>query len=122
MKSLNWVRTKSVDAASQQAPKGPGVYAIGQVQREAGLIVSVAWQYVGCAKTQLGRRIGQHRMTDERNMDLRRWLTGHPAGLEVWFASTSSVKEATNVERQLIQRLDPPFNILLRPPSDKKAA
>ena len=111
----NWKTARSIRAASRLAPHTPGVYALGLVERESGLIVAPTWMYVGRATTSLSRRLSQHRTVDERNVALRNWMASIPAGFEVWFSSTTDAGAAVAIERRLIGELDPPFNTLLRP-------
>jgi excinuclease UvrABC nuclease subunit len=106
---------RSVRTAARIAPNAPGVYAIGRVRRDHGLVVKTTWMYVGRSTTSLSRRLRGHRTTDEQNLALRAWLASNPGDLEVWFTSVESAKQAVALERALIRQLDPPFNVMLRP-------
>jgi excinuclease UvrABC nuclease subunit len=112
---LQWEVTRSIRAAGQIAPASPGVYTIGEISRECGLIIVARWRYVGRATARLNRRLYDHRTVAEKNLRLRNWLASHPADLEVWFASTPLTDDATWIEAHLIKTLNPDFNVLLKP-------
>jgi excinuclease UvrABC nuclease subunit len=105
-----WVASPSIGAAARIAPNSPGVYAIGQVKREAGLPVEVEWVYVGRSTKGLRNRLNQHEPIVERNEDLRWWLSDRHADTEVWFTTTATESDAVALEAELILSLDPRFN------------
>jgi hypothetical protein len=115
-KSWPWVANTSVRNASMQAPRRPGIYAIGTVERLAGLPVGIRWVYVGRAvgKAGLRGRLRQHEPVLERNPALRLWLADRHPGTEVWFAATGTADTAIALEKALIQRLNPRFNSIGR--------
>jgi excinuclease UvrABC nuclease subunit len=105
-----WVLTTSVEAAVRRAPNSPGVYAIGRVERKAGLPVLTEWVYVGRSTKGLRRRLAEHRPIAERNPGLRVWLMGRDPETEVWFTTTSSEADAVSLEAELIRDLNPSLN------------
>src|SRR4051794_8633902 len=109
-KQLRWEVSRSVGAAGRTAPSRPGVYAIGEVVREEGLVVTVNWRYIGRATARLNRRLHDHRTIAEKNVALKDWLASNPVHLEVWYASTPTAGDAVRMEAHLIKTLNPDFN------------
>lgn len=107
--SLDWRSANLTRSQKGRIPSEPGLYVIKRVIRVLGLPMPKSIEYVGRTKN-LKRRFLEHiNPITEHNQRLLEMAWSNK--LEFWFAK-APVEELVELEKTLIQRLQPATNII----------
>lgn len=110
-RSPKW-RSKLMRSPNTNVPSGPGLYAIGHTETHGyGLESKRVYVYIGEAGN-LRKRIEQHRVAEEKNPLLQKYLLKAEGKAQCWYvvASGMSKKERLQCEADLIRIVKPKCN------------
>ena len=110
IKPKSW-KCKSVHISLSSVLPQPGLYAYGHDEMCHGLEASRVYVYIG-ETDNLKRRMIQHKPENEQNPGLKKYLQDQEDA-KCWYCvlSASSDKNRKDIEKELIQRFKPKFNI-----------
>jgi excinuclease UvrABC nuclease subunit len=107
---LQW-HVKKVSTSNSQVAEAPGIYAIGHQEDVCGLPLQHHVFYVGRSEN-LRRRLSQHDLRLESNPRVVSYLRANIGRVRIWYAYVASPKQLSELEKHLIQALDPKGNRL----------
>ena len=110
IKPKSW-ECKSAHTSLSLVSDKPGLYAYGHDEMCHGLEASRVYVYIG-ETDNLKRRMVQHRPENEQNLGLKKYLQDQE-NAKCWYCvlSAPSAKNRKDIEKELIQRFKPKFNI-----------